>query len=537
MKKTEKMKNKFIKKTAILLVTIFGIGGCTDLDLEPFGEFTSVQVYQDFDNYIQVLAKMYAGLATSGQSGPDGRGDIGGQDEGASTYLRAFWKLQELPTDEAIISWNDEGLPTLNTLTFSSDNGFIAAMYYRIFYQITLANEFVRELSDENLDSRGISEANQQTARLYREEARFLRALSYYHALDLFGNVPFVTEQDAVGSFFPEQINRQDLFSYIESELLDVIPNLVPAGQNEYARADQAAARMLLAKMYLNAEVYTGQQRYSELIAQLNEVLNAGYSLEPDYNHLFFADNDKSPEIIFPISFDQASTMSWGGATFLVNAAIGGTMRNFYSFGVPGGWQGMRTRPEIVRLYPGTDGTPDARGWFHTDEQQIDIVSISTFQDGYGVLKFRNITKDTEDRPDGPVSDHVSVDFPLFRLADAYLMYAEAVLRGGSGGTESQALDYINALRERAYGNSDGNISSGDLNLDFILDERARELKWEATRRTDLIRYGRFTGGAYIWQWKGGVFEGTSVPEFRDLYPLPQADLIANPTLQQNPGY
>ncbi|PRY88545.1 RagB/SusD family nutrient uptake outer membrane protein [Mongoliibacter ruber] len=531
------MKSRFINKIAIMMVTVFTIGGCTDLDLEPFGEFTSVQVYQDFDNYVQVLAKMYAGLATSGQSGPDGRGDIGGQDEGASTYLRAYWKLQELPTDEAIISWNDEGLPSLNTLTFSSDNGFIAAMYYRIFYQITLANEFIRELSDANMNDRGISEADQQSARMYRLEARFLRALSYYHALDLYGNVPFVTEQDVVGSFFPEQTNRQDLFSYIESELLDIIPNLMPAGQNEYARADQAAARMLLAKMYLNAEVYTGQSRYTEVITQVNEVINAGYSLEPDYNHLFFADNDQSNEIIFPISFDQVSTMSWGGATFLVNAAIGGTMRNFYSFGVPGQWQGMRARPELVRLYPNTNGSPDARGWFHTDEQQIDVENISNFQDGYGVLKFRNITKDTGDRPGGPVSDHVSVDFPLFRLADAYLMYAEAVLRGGSGGTETEAISYINALRERAYGNSEGNISAADFTLDFILDERGREMKWEATRRIDLIRFGRFTGGEYIWQWKGGTFEGTSVPAFRNLYPLPQADLIANPTLEQNPGY
>jgi len=531
------MKNRILKITAIIMVALFPITACTDLELEPFGELTSVQVYQDFDNYIQVLAKMYGGLALSGQSGPDGRGDIGGQDEGASTYLRALWKLQQLPTDETIISWNDEGLPALNTMTWSSDNGFIAAMYYRIFYQITLANEFIRETSDANMASRGISEENQVTARLFRAEARFLRALSYYHALDLYGNIPFVTEADAVGSFFPAQVGRTELFDYVESELLEIIPLMVAPRQHEYARADQAAARMLLAKMYLNAEVYLGQPKFTEAITQLNEVINSGYTLEPNYNHLFFADNDQSNEIIFPISFDQVSSMAWGGATFLVNAAIGGTMRNFYNFGVPGGWQGMRARPELVRLYPGVDGTPDARGWFHTHDQQIDVESISIFQDGYGVLKFRNITRETNDRPDGPVSDHVSVDFPMFRLADAYLMYAEAVLRGGSGGSAAQALTYINTLRERAYGNASGNITAGELNLDFIIDERARELKWEATRRTDLIRFGRFTTSAYIWQWKGGTFSGSEVSDFRNLYPLPQADLIANPTLQQNPGY
>ena len=531
------MKNTFLKTVALLSVIIFTETACTDLELEPFGELTSVQVYQDFDNYVQVLAKMYGGLALSGQAGPHGRGDIGGQDEGASTYLRAFWKLQQLPTDETIISWNDEGLPALNTMTWSSDNGFVAAMYYRIFYQITLANEFIRETSDANMNARGISETNQNTARLYRAEARFLRALSYYHALDLYGNVPFVTEADAVGSFFPRQVNRRELFDYIENELLEVIPLLVAPRQHEYARADQAVARMLLAKMYLNAEVYIGEPKYTEAIAQLNEVIGAGYTLEPNYNHLFFADNDQSNEIIFPISFDQVSSMAWGGATFLVNAAIGGTMRNFYNFGVPGGWQGMRARPQLVNLYPGVDGTPDTRGWFHTHDQQLDVENINIFQDGYGVIKFRNITRETGERPGGPVSDHVSVDFPMFRLTDAYLMYAEAVLRGGAGGSQTQALAYVNALRERAYGDSSGNLSSNELTLDFIIDERARELKWEATRRTDLIRFGRFTTADYIWQWKGGTFNGTAVGDHMNLYPLPQADLIANPTLKQNPGY
>jgi starch-binding outer membrane protein, SusD/RagB family len=116
-------------------------------------------------------------------------------------------------------------------------------------------------------------------------------------------------------------------------------------------------------------------------------------------------------------------------------------------------------------------------------------------------------------------------------------MYAEAVLRGGSGGSEQRALELVNALRQRAYGDASGNISVGELSLDFILDERARELKWEAHRRTDLIRFGRFTGSTYLWQWKGGSINGTAVADTRNLYPLPAADLTANPTLVQNSGY
>jgi hypothetical protein len=136
----------------------------------------------------------------------------------------------------------------------------------------------------------------------------------------------------------------------------------------------------------------------------------------------------------------------------------------------------------------------------------------------------------------GSNATHPDTDFPMFRLGDAYLIYAEAHLRGG-GGDRPQALAYVNALRQRAYGNTSGDISDPELTLQFILDERGRELLWEAHRRTDLIRYGLFTGGAYVWQWKGGAPAGTATETFRDLYPLPASELVANPNLTQNPGY
>jgi hypothetical protein len=125
----------------------------------------------------------------------------------------------------------------------------------------------------------------------------------------------------------------------------------------------------------------------------------------------------------------------------------------------------------------------------------------------------------------------------MFRLADVYLMYAEAVLRGGAGGDLSTALNYVNQIRERAYGDNSGDINQSQLTLDFILDERGRELYWECTRRTDLIRFGKFTGGEYIWPWKGGVKEGTATDNKYDIYPIPSSDITANPNLVQNPGY
>jgi hypothetical protein len=171
---------------------------------------------------------------------------------------------------------------------------------------------------------------------------------------------------------------------------------------------------------------------------------------------------------------------------------------------------------------------------FYTNGQTLEIADLSTFTDGYAITKFTNKTSAGVSGSNATFPD---TDYPVFRLADAYLMFAEAVLRGGTGGTAAEALTYVNDLRERAYGNTDGNITSGELTLPFILDERARELYWEGHRRTDLIRYGLLTGGDYKWPWKGGVAEGASTDSKYNLLPIPASDKGANPNLEQNTGY
>jgi len=171
---------------------------------------------------------------------------------------------------------------------------------------------------------------------------------------------------------------------------------------------------------------------------------------------------------------------------------------------------------------------------FYTTGQSLAINDVGKFTDGYAVTKWKNITSTGLPGSDLTFPD---TDFPLFRLADVYLMYAEAVVRGGTGGDMATAVSYINKIRERAYGNNSGNITAGDLTLNFILNERARELYWEAQRRTDLIRFGKFTGGSYLWPWKGGVKDGTATDSHYNLYPIPASDITANPTLVQNPGY
>ncbi|PSR54323.1 RagB/SusD family nutrient uptake outer membrane protein [Adhaeribacter arboris] len=530
------MKNNYIKSLLFTGVLACTLPACTDdLELTPKYELTSASVYNDFTNYKSVLAKLYAGYAVTGQKGPDGLADVSGFDEGKSNYIRAYWQLQELSTDEAVIAWNDGTIFDIHDMDWTSNNEYVRMMYDRIYYQISICNEFIRETSDDKLSGRNITGNNLADAKHYRAEVRLLRAMSYWHALDLFGSVPFVTEEDKVGAFFPKQISRQDLFTYVESELKALETELVPARQNEYARADQAAAWTLLTKLYLNAEVYTGTARYTDAITYANKVINAGYALEPEYRKLFLADNNTSNEIIFLVAFDGQKTKTWGGTTFLVHAPIGGNMKAA-EFGVNGGWGGLRTTKNIVNLFPDVTGTADKRSMFHSDGQNLEINDIATFTEGYSITKYRNVNSAGQAGSD-PSGTHTDTDYPMFRLADVYLMYAEAVLRGGTGGDAATALQYINQLRQRAYGSTAGNITANQMTLDFILDERARELKWEGHRRTDLIRFSRFVSGSYVWPWKGGVKEGRAVEAFRNLYPIPTSDLTANPNLVQNTGY
>ena len=341
-----------------------------------------------------------------------------------------------------------------------------------------------------------------------------------------------VTEENALGGAPPKQSTRAEIFTYITGEL-NAIRNDLPAPRaGPYARADQGAVAMLLAKLYLNAKVYTGTERSAEARTEVEKVIAGSYQLEPIYQRLFLADNNKSAELIFPVPFDGTRTQSFGGTTFLTHAAVGGTMPAA-AFGLDGGWGGLRARPEFVALFPNATGTGDRRsGIFYTDGQTLSMTNLTDFTSGLGAPKYRNVTSTGAPGSNTGFSD---IDFPMFRLGDAYLMYAEAVVRGG-GGTRAQALAYVNALRTRAYGNASGNITDAQLTLDFLRDERARELFWEGHRRTDLIRFDRFTT-AGVWAWKGNVAAGKTTDGFRNLYPLPVTELSANPNLKQNTGY
>lgn len=520
--------------TLLLVATIGWATSCTsELDQLPKEQVTSASVYATADNYKSVMAKVYASLAIAGQEKGDGNTDLGGKT--SNGYLRIYFNLQELPTDEAIYTWGGgDALNSVQFMQWNSSDEWVSAMYYRIYYTVALCNEFLRNASDDKIAK---FTASEQTAiKAYRNDVRFIRALVYYHALDMFGNVPFVTENDPVGAYFPPRKTRGELFTWLESELKDLGESLPQPQANEYGRASRAAAWSLLAKMYLNAEVYSGTARYTDCISYCNKVIGGGYSLEGTYANLFNADNDKrTNEIIFPIESDGQHTTTWGGTTYLVCGPVVGSM-NPSDYGVQSGWNSLRTRKEFVNQFADITGATDKRASFYTNGQTLDISDPTTKTDGYGIVKFTNKTS-TGANGSNYADGLVDTDFPMIRLADVYLMFAESVVRGGTGGTMSEAVNYINLLRDRAYGNTSGRITADDLSKDFILAERARELYFECTRRTDLIRFGKFTGSSYVWQWKNNVKNGSSVEEKFNLFPIPASDLAANPNLKQNDNY
>jgi tetratricopeptide (TPR) repeat protein len=530
-----------MKKIFYIITVLAGLSislnSCVkDLDTIPIDPdvLTSATVFDDPEAYTQFLAKCYAGLAVSGQQGPAGQGDVSGIDEGFGQYLRGYWYHQELPTDEAVIGWDDATIKNFHWHQWGDGDVFIAAMYYRIYYQISLCNEFLRQTTDDLLNERGVTDDWKAKIATYRAEVRWLRALSYWHALDLFGNgVPFVVETDPVGDFFPPAIAKADLFNYIESELKSIESGLYDAPHPEYGRADKGAAWMLLAKIYLNSEIYIGQSMYDKCMEYCDKIINQGpYELAPTYQQLFLANNDMDPttlhEIIFPIRFDGFQTQTWGGTTFIIAASIGGEMVA-QDYGTAERWGGTRTTKEFVSLFDDAPG----RGYFFIDGQTLEIDNLTAFENGYAVTKFRNVYYEGDETISGSNETFMDTDFPMFRLGDVYLMYAEAFLRGG-GGSESQAVEFVNALRQRV---EDTSITAADLNLDFILNERGRELYWECHRRTDLIRHDKFAGSNYIWTWKGNIKEGRPTEMKYNLYPLPAQDVNANPNLSQNPNY
>lgn len=531
---------KFNFKSIISVVTLsftMSLTSCLgDLDVTPIDP----SVNQEFDQDA-VFAKIYATMALTGQEGPAGNGDLEGIDEGTSGFYRLLWNFNELPTDEAICSWGDVGMPELNFARWSASHSQLEGMYSRFYFGVNIANHFL-EKTEGMTDEKTIKQ---------RAETRFMRALNYYYLMDFFGNVPFATK---VSSEKAQQIKRADLFTFIETELTECVNDQYEPRQAPLGRADKAATYLLLSRMYLNAQVYTGKARWADAVIYADKVMKSGYTLADEYAAIFMGDNDTNAdalkEIILPIRQDGVHTRSYAGGLFLIAST---RTQGMDTWGTSEGWGGNRGRQSLARKFfsngqvPANAGIDDCiaaagddRAMFisygtYLDDKGVKqefkttlpIKDWNTFKQGVAVAKFTNLHRDGSPTHDSQWTD---MDVPFFRVAEAYLTWAEANLR--AGGDKKASKDVVNELRARAHASP-----LTDIDLNTILDEKSREFYFEGQRRTDLIRYGYFTSSSYLWDWKGQSETGTGVSSIYNLMPIPASDLNANENLVQNKGY
>ena len=531
-----KLFEHILPATAVVLSA--GLSSCVgDLDVTPIDPSTTMEV-----NEPSLYTKCYATMALAGNTGANGDCDIDGLDGGTTGFVRQLWNANELTTDEAICAWGDPGIPQFNYNQWDASHPMLQGFYYRLTTSISYCNLY--------LDKCAGVDATREA------EVRFLRALFYYHLMDCFGNVPFSTE---VALESPKQIARADLFKWIESELNAVVGNMLPpaarTSANEgYGHADQDAVNLLLARMYLNAEVYTGSARWSDAKTYAEKVINGPHKLWTTgkngwsaYQMLFMGDNGESgasQEAILPLLQDGNTTTSWGTSLFVMASCWKDDMDVYGDYGTKEYWAGNRARKQLIaKFFPNGDAPQDSihntaraandnRALFYGKGRTLEVTKPSEFTSGFSVGKFRN-TYSTGANPHN--SQFVDTDYFLMRAAEAYLIAAEADLREDNNLSDA-GLGYINALRSRANASA---VTKDNCTLDYILDERSRELYYEGFRRTDLIRYGYFASGDLknLWEWKGGVQNGQGFEEFRNVFAIPSEDINANTNLKQNPGY
>ena len=516
---------KYIVGLAITLM--MGATSCVgDLNLKPDDPNQKLAL-DSREEYLALLARAYAGLEVAG--------GIDVAEDGMGIYLRQLFNQQELPTDEALISknWDDAGIDEMDFSIPSPDNHWCYEMYSRIYYQVALCNEFLRQI-----DNAGEYFTQDEITEM-KAEAHVLRDLSYYHLIDIFGRGPWVDESHPIGAT-PQTVLRQELYDNTVEDLNKWIPLTNPASQQEYGRVSREGGLALLAKLYLNAEVYTGTPAWQECAATCQEILKTVNTLAPTYKYLFCVTNDEYVackehpvgEILWAIPQDANRMESWGGTTYLACGAYNASVDCLpYGFNSTDKWNGPHMRPETTRNFP--NGNSDSRFLFYIGSFNEDLYDISTWvpedSDGWMCIKWVYTGRDDYYNETGMYTTDNSIcstDFPIFRVADIYLMLTECELNGVS----CNGLQYYNLVRQRAGVSSAGSLPTRD----ELLNERNRVLYWECHRRSDLIRFGKYTGSVYNWQWKGGVQPGTALPEYRKVMPIP---VQYTPTVGQNEGY
>ena len=564
------MKNIFVKTIAAAVLTL-GMTGCVnDLDISSIDPQSSPN-----PDAMGLLAKCYGVLGLTGQRGGTGNGDLS-LDEGESGFYRTTFNLQELPTDECMWAWQtDNDIPQITMIGWNSSSVRVQWAYTRLTYDITLFNSYLSQVAD--------NDENRQ----YRAEVRFLRALHYWYLLDLFGKAPFKVDFNITE--LPVEYSGEQMYAWLDNELTEIEAEMTKTGagvgafnnSENFGRADLGAVYLLHARLALNSAVYSSEvdanKEYEKAVNYCNLIEQSGaYDLSrvskngnSGYAQLFMADNDQNAEamkeIIFPIRQDGMKTRQYSGSLMLIAGARSAAMP---SYGMKESWTCLFARKAMTeKFFPNLDNVPLVAEDAETSTDQATAASldekygttvadliaaagddrallysgcadgvrtistdkVSDFKNGLSLVKWTNM------RSDNTAGQNVSwpdTDIPLFRYAEVYLIRAEANWRLGKDA--NTVLADINELRGRANATP---FRVADVTEENLRDEWCREFFMEGRRRSDLVRFGCFTGGKYLWDWKGGEANGTSVDAHFNVYPIPYDDVMNNGNLSQNYGY
>jgi len=585
------MKSTFNKFLYGAMAAMVGLTACTG-DLEQLPQDPNQVNISDFEKdpkgYIGgAMAKCYSSLAVASQDGQSGDCDISGVDGGMSQWSRAVFYLEDMSTDLCLWIWSDEGVPELVYNTWDSNNKYVYSAFSRFYSHIGVCNDFLRLTN--NLGNYGISldAEMQENVKQFRLEARALRALTYYYIIDMFGRSTVAWDDMEYGATPPQAESRAALYNKVVADLEDVEANF-PEGTPVYGRIGKDAVQALLCKFYLNAEVYTGTPAYDKCWAMADKIIkkhtgggfnNSGLAM--DYLSLFCGNNDMfmpggslqaQNEILWGIPYNDPYTVSWGGSVLQIMAPLfkGADVDlnnlegadtgycNMAWYGINDAWGCLLAREEFAKKFGFVDGsTTDGRAYLWLTEtvgfnaSNEDLKGTKPSRAGYPPIKYTNVLCNTDGtmpkwldpekglprigvQPVKANSVFPDTDIPLLRLADVYLMAAECSLRGAAGSNQADGLKYANYVRERAGVNP---WVASEFTLDNILDERARELYSEGTRRIDLIRFNKYISG-YNWSWKGGLVHGQDLRPIMKLYPFPtNMKAIYGDDLVQNEGY
>jgi starch-binding outer membrane protein, SusD/RagB family len=526
-----------IKKFLILIagILVFSITpSCTDLDEVLYDQIASENFYKTQEEVISAIAPAYGDLK----------------------WIENIWTLNSHNTDHTLIPtrgrhWYDGGhWQRMHEHTWSSETPQINNVWGYGFDRVNRANMLIFQLEQlENMDA----ELRDQ----FLAELKMIRAFGYYQLIDFFGNVPIVDRFDVEPGFSPPnnadfQTGRTEVFNFIESDLLDNINNLSEEkNQSTYGRFNKWTAHAMLAKLYINAETWTGTGRWDEVIAHCDAIINSDlYQLEGNYFNNFAAENSGSTENIFVIPYDETRT-DWGLIFFWLGHHYA-MQRKFNTANGP--WNGFSALPSHYKSFDELDIRRN--GWLvgpqYSSTGEVLLCSEESAPNPLNLtVDFVNIY----DATDQNTYDHRNAleyngarimkweisalpawsmgnDLAIYRYADILMLKAEALMRKNGGAATQEAVDLVNQVRSRAFDDPTGKLyTTATLDLDALLMERSWEFYFEGMRRNDLVRFDKFVRG----EWE--FFDRSGEQDFRNVMPIPQPRINANPNLKQNPGY